>query len=86
MIPLINEVPMLTAAIEWLYTYLLHSTILLGAAWVATKVLPFGSASSKDIVWKTAAFGALITATIAFTLDLPSVVDPIEIGSLSAQQ
>ena len=86
MIPLINEVPMLTAAIEWLYTYLLHSTILLGAAWVATKVLPFGSASSKDIVWKTAAFGALITATIAFTLDLPSVVDPIEIGTLSAQQ
>lgn len=48
---------------SWLLTYLLHSTLLLGAAWLATQRwlrLP----SIRDLVWKSALLGGLVTASL----------------------
>jgi HEAT repeat protein/beta-lactamase regulating signal transducer with metallopeptidase domain len=49
------------ALVGWLLTYALHSTILLGAAWLLA-----GRAKShpvREVIWKTALFGGFITAT-----------------------
>ena len=60
---MINERAVPVAA--WLLTYAVHSTLLLAAAWLATRWLR-GSAA-RDLLWKLAAFSALITATAQST-------------------
>ena len=47
----------------WLLTYLVHSTLLLLAAW-AIASLARTSDTVRDIVWKCALLGGLVTATI----------------------
>ena len=45
----------------WLLTYLIHSTLLLGAAWL---IAPrFRSHRIREMLWKTALFGGFVTAT-----------------------
>lgn len=45
----------------WLLTYLVHSTLLIGAAWLLTPRLR--SHRVREAVWKTALFGGFLTAT-----------------------
>lgn len=47
----------------WLLTYLLHSTLLLGGAWLATRRL-VQSASARDLSWKVALVGGLLSASL----------------------
>ena len=82
----------MTASIPlaWLGTYLLHSTLLLGAAWVASLWLrrrtPGASLALEEGLWKTALVGGLVTATLqvglafvpAPTLPLPATGSPVE--------
>jgi len=49
------------ALIGWLLTYALHSTILLGAAWLFASRAR--SHPVREVIWKTALFGGFITAT-----------------------
>lgn len=53
----------------WLLTYAVHSTVLLGAAWL---VLRLGSAgpAARAVVWKAAMLGGLVTATIQASFDI----------------
>jgi beta-lactamase regulating signal transducer with metallopeptidase domain len=51
-------------AIAWLLTYLLHSTLLLGLAWLASKPLGRWSVAAEEAVWKLALVGALFTASL----------------------
>jgi HEAT repeat protein/beta-lactamase regulating signal transducer with metallopeptidase domain len=48
---------------SWLLTYLLHSTLLLGLAWLATQ-RGFQAAAVRDVIWKAALVGGLATATL----------------------
>jgi HEAT repeat protein/beta-lactamase regulating signal transducer with metallopeptidase domain len=48
---------------SWLLTYLLHSTLFLGLAWLATQ-RGFQAAAVRDVIWKTALVGGLATATL----------------------
>lgn len=50
--------------IAWLLTYLLHGTLLLGLAWLASKPLSRWSVRAEETVWKLALVGALFTATL----------------------
>jgi beta-lactamase regulating signal transducer with metallopeptidase domain len=52
----------------WLLTYALHSTILFGAVWVITSFV--SSNTLKDVLWKSALVGGLLTATLQVGLDL----------------
>lgn len=52
----------------WLLTYALHSTVLLGAAWLAVRSGRLAPAFS-EVVWKTALVGGILTATAQSTLD-----------------
>src|SRR5882724_1084150 len=51
-------------ALAWLLTYLLHSTLLLGVAWLASKPLARWSVAAEETMWKLALVGALLTASL----------------------
>ncbi|HEY4573499.1 MAG TPA: M56 family metallopeptidase, partial [Thermoanaerobaculia bacterium] len=51
-------------AVAWMLTYLLHSTLLLGLAWLASKPLSRWSVAAEEMVWKLALVGALFTAPL----------------------
>lgn len=51
----------------WVLTYVAHSTLLLGSAWLLTKRLA-GSPALESVVWRTALFGGPVTATIQVML------------------
>jgi beta-lactamase regulating signal transducer with metallopeptidase domain len=60
----------------WLLTYALHSTVLLGLAWALTRSRSVEH-GVREIIWKTALVGGLITASLQASFD----VKPL--GSLS---
>lgn len=62
----------------WLLTYTLHSTVLLGAAWLITRHLNDRRLSLQEAIWRTALVGALLTATVQLGLGF----DPLA-GKLS---
>ena len=47
--------------LDWLLNYAVHSTILLGAAWMLSTRTR--SHLVKETLWKTALFGGFLTAT-----------------------
>ena len=47
----------------WLLTYLVHSTVILGAVWLTTSRRVV-SDTVRDILWKSALVGGIVTATI----------------------
>jgi HEAT repeat protein/beta-lactamase regulating signal transducer with metallopeptidase domain len=49
--------------LAWLLTYSLHSTLLLGGVWVLTRRGIICSHQLRDLFWKTALIGGLVTAT-----------------------
>jgi bla regulator protein blaR1 len=55
-------------AVAWMLTYLLHSTLLLGLAWLASKPLSRWSVAAEEAVWKLALVGAIVTASLQFAI------------------
>ena len=51
------------SALAWILTYLVHSTLLLGLAWLASRALGERRAS-RELLWRVAAIGALFTAGV----------------------
>jgi len=55
----------------WIFTYLLHSTLLLGSAWLACR---YGGRLLNDpireLIWKVAVLGGVITATLQVGCDV----------------
>ena len=50
-------------AVAWLLTYLVHSTLILLATWAITSRRRM-SDTTRDLFWKTALVGGLVTATV----------------------
>ncbi len=63
----------------WLLTYLLHSTLLLGGAWLATRRLVH-SAGARDLTWKAALVGGLISASLQSGLGGPRLGGTVDLG------
>ena len=55
--------------LAWLLTYLIHSTVLLGIAWLVTRRRRLEPAAS-ELLWKVALLAPLITGTIQSRLEL----------------
>src|SRR5213594_4562604 len=53
----------------WLLTYLIHSSVLLGVAWLVTRRRRLEPAAS-DLLWKVALLASLMTGTIQSRLEL----------------
>jgi beta-lactamase regulating signal transducer with metallopeptidase domain len=52
-------------AVAWLLTYLVHSTILLGGAWLLSATRIVRSPVAKDTLWKVCLVGGILTATVS---------------------
>src|SRR5881409_3106077 len=61
--------PLASSLLAWLLTYLIHSTVLLGLAWVVTRRWRLEPAAS-DLLWKVALLAGLVTGTIQSRLEL----------------
>jgi beta-lactamase regulating signal transducer with metallopeptidase domain len=55
---------LLSDLVGWLLTYLLHSSALIAAAWLVTKVVRLRPAA-RDALWKMALLGGVVTAAAA---------------------
>ena len=51
-------------ALEWLLTYGVHSTVLLGGAWFLTTRRFVRSERVRETIWKTAVVGGVLTALV----------------------
>jgi len=60
------------AALAWLLTYLVHSTLLLAGAWLASRWLRGRLEPIGEVVWKCALVGGLFTASLQTVVGLPS--------------
>src|SRR2546429_62674 len=58
-----------SSLLAWLLTYLIHSTVLLGVAWLVTRRGRLEPAPS-DLLWKVALLASLVTGTIQSRLEL----------------
>ena len=61
--------PIASNVLAWLLTYLIHSTVLLGVAWLVTRRWRLEPAAS-DLLWKVALLAGLVTGTIQSRLEL----------------
>jgi HEAT repeat protein/beta-lactamase regulating signal transducer with metallopeptidase domain len=53
-----------TVGAAWLLTYAVHSTLLIGGVWLADRARLFRSLRARDLAWRTALAGGLLTATL----------------------
>ena len=65
--------PLASTLLAWLLTYLIHSTVLLGVAWLVTRRRRLDPAAS-DLLWKVALVAALVTGTMQSRLELKAPV------------
>ncbi len=68
---------------SWLFTYALHSTVLLAAAWLVTWRL-VRSHDVRDVIWKSALVGSLITTTLQAGLGFVPVGGLVSIVGMGA--
>src|ERR1044071_3581294 len=58
-----------SSLLAWLLTYLIHSTVLLGVAWLVTRRRRLEPAAA-EVLWKVALVAGLVTGTIQSRLQL----------------
>jgi beta-lactamase regulating signal transducer with metallopeptidase domain len=58
------------ALLAWLATYALHSTLILGGAWLVTRRMPLAATRLKERVWKLGLLLALCTPSLQLGLGL----------------
>ena len=74
---------MTTAAItSWLLTYLIHSTALLGAAWLISRTLGEHRLALQETILRTALIGGLLTTTLQVGLGIEPVSGALTIDGL----
>lgn len=56
------------AALAWVLTYTLHSTLLLASAWVVTRRLDDARCGQRERIWKFAVLAAFVTSTLQLGL------------------
>ena len=61
--------PIASNVLAWLLTYLIHSTVLLGVAWLVTRRWRLEPAAT-ELLWKVALLAPLVTGTIQSRLEL----------------
>ncbi|HYG62435.1 MAG TPA: hypothetical protein VEL74_07625, partial [Thermoanaerobaculia bacterium] len=53
-----------STAAAWLLTYALHSTLLLGLAWLVSRRLAGRAPLAEEAIWRGALLGAVLTASL----------------------
>jgi len=72
-----------TIITSWLLTYLVHSTILLGAAWLVSRILADRRLALQEILLRTALIGGLLTTTLQVGVGIEPVGGALAIDGLA---
>ena len=72
------------AAVAWMVTYWLHSTLLIALAALATGALQRRGLAAREAIWRTALVGALLTATVQVASGWRPVLGSLELGRVSS--
>ena len=59
----------LTPAVGWLLTYVIHSTVLIGGAWLAVRLGIVGGPEGREALWKTALVAGVLTGTVQMVVE-----------------
>src|SRR5262249_28787806 len=62
-----------TLGVAWLLTYAVHSTVLIGGVWLAERTGLLRSLRLRDLAWRTALVGGLVTATLQLAAGLTPI-------------
>jgi beta-lactamase regulating signal transducer with metallopeptidase domain len=62
----------------WLVTWLLHSTLLYGGAWLVDRLPLLRAPAAREQLWRAAMLGALLTATV----QCAGLVEPVSLARL----
>lgn len=73
-IPISDAAALARPATAWLLTYLLHSTLLLGAVWLLSSRLGARTLPIQEAIWRVALVGGLVTASLQLGLGLEPAV------------
>ncbi|MHC4513069.1 MAG: M56 family metallopeptidase [Planctomycetota bacterium] len=65
--------------VGWVGTYLVHSTVLLGAVWLVLHCGAFQD-RSRETLWRLALFGGFVTASLQLQLGLGPVLGRLELA------
>jgi Zn-dependent protease with chaperone function len=68
---------------SWLLTYLVHSTILLGAAWLASRILADRRLALQETLLRTALIGGLLTTTLQVGIGVEPIGGALAIVGLA---
>ena len=68
-----------TLGVAWLLTYAVHSTVLIGSVWLAERAGLLRSLGLRDLAWRTALVGGLVTATFQLAAGLTPIGGATEI-------
>ena len=71
---------------SWLLTYLVHSTVLLGAAWLISRALGDRHLALQEILLRIALVGGVVTATVQVGLGVEPVGGAVGIGATPATE
>ena len=71
-----------TIITSWLLTYLVHSTILLGAAWLASRMLADHRLALQETFLRTALIGGLLTTTLQVGVGIEPIGGALAIDGL----
>lgn len=50
--------------VGWIFTYLIHSAVLILGVWLLTRLIPRISLSTQETMWKVALFGGVLTSLV----------------------
>ena len=64
------QTSLMPALLAWLLTYAIHSTILLGGAWIVAQRMTL-SPVARDVLWKVAIIGGVITSLAQQAISSP---------------
>ncbi|MEP6574690.1 MAG: M56 family metallopeptidase, partial [Gemmatimonadota bacterium] len=67
--------------LSWLLTYAVHSTLLLGAAWLVTRRM-IESHAVREVVWKAALLGSVVTATLQVSMGIIPVTGSVALAGI----
>ncbi len=76
--------PWVLPAVAWMLTYLLHSSLLLGAAWGAGRLLGRRRLAVQETLWKLALVGGLLTASLQLGLGWRPAAGAWDLGPAAA--
>lgn len=69
----------------WLLTYLLHSTLVLGAVWLLTASGLVRDPRARDVLWKVAVLAGVVSATVGLVRPAPTPEVPEAVRVLARE-